>query len=95
MDNIDPPLDIRNMLMTNDLLILASPYADFFRIVHSFADPTTVEARLDRRHAQQRRRPANRVASDERRRRDRRSRDIRDQLHTIGWALVPAAERNV
>ena len=70
-------------------------YADFFRIVHSFADPTTVEARLDRRHAQQRRRPANRVARDERRRRDRRSRDIRDQLHTIGWALVPAAERNV
>ena len=94
MDNIDPPLDIRNMLMTNDLLILASPYADFFRIVHSFADPTTVEARLDRRHAQQRRRSADRAASDERRQRDRRSHDISEQLHAIGWAFVPAAERN-
>ena len=82
------------MLMTNDLLILASPYADFFRIVHSFADPTTVEARLDRRHGRQRRRSAARAGGDERRERDRRSRDIRHQLHTIGWAFVPAAERN-
>ena len=82
------------MPMTNDLLILASPYADFFRIVHSFADPTTVEARLDRRHGHQRRRCADRATSDERRRRDRRSRDISYQLHTLGWALVPAAERN-
>jgi hypothetical protein len=82
------------MVMTNDLLILASPYADFFRIVHGFADPASVEARLDRRHGQQRRRSADRAASHERRRRDRRSRDITHQLHTIGWALVPAAERN-
>jgi hypothetical protein len=86
--------DIRTMLTPNDLLILASPYADFFRIVHSFADPTTVEARLDRRHGRQRRRSAARAAAAERRRRDRRSRDIRHQLHTIGWAFVPAAERN-
>ena len=82
------------MLVANDLLILASPYADFFRIVHGFADPTTVEARLDRRHGQQRRRSVDRATTHERRRRDRRSRDITDQLHTIGWALVPAAERN-
>ena len=63
-------------------------------IVHSFADPTTVEARLDRRHGQQRRRSAARAAGDERRERDRRSRDIRHQLQSIGWALVPAAERS-
>ena len=82
------------MPLTHDLLILASPYADFFGIVQRFPDTTSLEVRLDRRHVERRRSTDTAAASDERRRRERRARDISDQLRTVGWAFVPVAERN-
>jgi hypothetical protein len=81
--------------VSHDLLIIASARADFFDIVRRFPDAVSLEVRLDRRHGQRRRFADAAAASDERRRRDRRARDISYQLRTVGWAFVPASERNV
>ena len=82
------------VLVSHDLLIVASAGADFFDVVRHFPHAVSLEVRLDRRHGQRRRFAHPAETSDERRRRDRRARDISDQLSTVGWAFVPASERN-
>ena len=79
--------------MGHDLLIVSDPRTDFFALVARFPDAASLEVRLDRRHGQRRRSMAPATPSDDQRRRDRRARDIREQLRTAGWAFVPAAER--
>ena len=80
--------------MSHDLLIIASARVHFFDVVRRFPESVSLEVRLDRRHGQRRRSTDPAAAGDERRRRDRRTRDISDQLRTVGWAFVPASERN-
>jgi len=75
-----------------DLLILSSACTDFFELVQRFPDAAALEVRLDRRQRQRRLSADSAPPSDDRRR-DRRERDIRDQLRTVGWAFVPAAVR--
>ena len=75
-----------------DLLILSNACTDFFELVQRFPDAAALEVRLDRRHGQ--RRPTDPATpSDDQRRRDRRERDVNEQLRTVGWAFVPAAVR--
>jgi hypothetical protein len=75
-----------------DLLILSSACTDFFELVQRFPDPAGLEVRLDRRVGQRRPSTDPATPSDDRRL-DRRARDIRDQLRTVGWAFVPGAGR--
>jgi len=89
-----PPYSLRTVSVTPDLLIVATARADFFALVHQFPDAASIEVRVDRRREERRRSTEPAAAGDERRRRDRRSRDINDQLRTVGWAFVPAGERN-
>ena len=77
----------------SDLLILSSTCTDFFELVQRFPDAAALEVRVDRRHGQRRRSTDPATPSDDQRRRDRRARDIGDQLRTVGWAFVPAAVR--
>lgn len=80
-------------LAPNDLLIIASARTDFFDVLQHFPDSASIEVRLDRRRGPRRRTPEI-LTSDERRRRDRRSLDVSEELRTVGWVFVPAAERN-
>ena len=82
------------MAATDDLLIIASARADFFDVVQRIrADSVSVEVRLDRRRGE-RRRAADAAPRDERRRADRRSRDVSEELERVGWVFIPAAERS-
>ena len=80
------------MASIDDLLIISDPRPGFFEIVEQSGTKGSVEVRLDRRRGQ-RRRADDGQPNEERRRGDRRTRDISEQLRTVGWALVPAAER--
>ena len=78
-------------VLEDDLLILATERV----VVQRFAATTaSVEIRLDSRRME-RRRAADAASSDERRRRDRRAHDVSDQLRTMGWAFIPAAQRRL
>jgi hypothetical protein len=78
----------------NDLLIIASARTDFFDVLAHIPGTTSVEVHLDRRRGQ--RRSAQELStSEERRRRDRRALDVSEQLRVVGWAFIPAAERNI
>ena len=76
-----------------DLLILSNACTDFFELVQRFPDAAALEVRRDRRRGQPRRSTEPAAFSDDQRRRDRRERDVNEQLRTVGWAFVPAAVR--
>jgi len=78
------------LFRSGDLLIVARQRPDFYDAALQFRAPH-VEVRLDTRTGE--RRQAASDASEERRRGDRRALDVREQLRTIGWVLVPAADR--
>jgi hypothetical protein len=82
------------MSAQNDLLIIASARTDFFDVLRRIPGTTSVEVHLDRRRAQ-RRQAQDLSITEERRRRDRRILDVSEQLRVVGWAFIPAAERNV
>ena len=72
-----------------DLLIIAHERV----VVRRFGDmASNVEIRLDSRRMERRRAPLP-ASSEERRRRDRRALDVRDQLQTVGWVFIAAAQR--
>ena len=76
-------------VLDDDLLILATERV----VVPSFPATTgSIEIRLDSRRME-RRRAHESSTSDERRRRDRRSLDVTNQLRSVGWAFIPAAHR--
>src|SRR5262245_9753522 len=77
-------------VLDDDLLILATERV----VVPSFPATTgSIEIRLDSRRTE-RRRAHESSTSDERRRRDRRSLDVTNQLRSVGWAFIPAAHRH-
>ena len=78
----------------NDLLIIASARTDFFDVLRRIPGTTSVEVHLDRRRGQ-RRQVQDLATTEERRRRDRRLLDVADTLRVVGWAFIPAAERNL
>ena len=78
----------------NDLLIIASARTDFFDVLRHIPGTTSVEVHLDRRRGQ-RRTAQGPSPGEERRQRDRRTLDVSEQLRVVGWAFIPAAERNI
>jgi hypothetical protein len=80
------------MPLIDDLLIIADPGADFFDVIRQSGSQGTIEVRLDRRRGQ-RRGSGESPLGEERRRSDRRMRDVTAALQTVGWAIVPASER--
>jgi hypothetical protein len=76
-----------------DLLIVARQRVAFFDVVQRFDRAADVEIRLDRRRMERRRAPEP-GTSEERRRRDRRALDVSEQLRSVGWILIPAAQRS-
>ena len=76
-----------------DLLIIAHERL-VSEVLQRFGDiGAHLEIRVDTRH-HERRRPSHSSTSDERRRHDRRARDVSDRLHAAGWVLVPGAQRS-
>ena len=76
-----------------DLLIIADRRADLFNVVRRIREHSPgVEVRLDGRRGE-RRQSGEVAAGEERRRRERRTRDVSEALRTIGWAFIPAMER--
>jgi hypothetical protein len=74
-----------------DLLIISRDSVGVPEVVQRFGDiGARVEIRVDQRQGE----PANSSASDERRRRDRRARDVSERLRTAGWVFVPGAQRS-
>ena len=82
----------RAPLPNHDLVIIAREGATP-DAVHYFGDiGARVEIRVDQRY-RERRRPARRSTTGERRRSDRRACDVSDRLSAAGWAFVPSAQR--
>jgi DNA-binding response OmpR family regulator len=74
-----------------DLLIISRDSVSGPEVLQRFGDiGARVEIRVDQRQGE----PANSSASDERRRRDRRARDVSERLRTAGWVFVPGAQRS-
>jgi hypothetical protein len=72
-----------------DLLIIARERV----VVQRFGEmAANVEIRLDTRRMERRRAPLP-GANEERRRRDRRAMDVSNQLRTVGWVFIAAAQR--
>ena len=79
--------------MPQPLVILASDRVTFDEVVHRLPDPDAdYDIIIDRRW-HERRRAQTPSMSDERRRTDRRQRDVRDALRRDGYAVVPAEQR--
>jgi hypothetical protein len=74
-----------------DLLIVSRDRIGLYETVRH-SPHENVEVRLDRRLGDRRARFI--PVGDERRRRDRRTRDVAGELARFGWALVPAADRS-
>ena len=72
----------------SDLLIITGERV----VVQRFGElSTNVEIRLDSRRIERRRAPS--FSGGERRLSDRRTLDVNDQLRTVGWAFIAAAQR--
>jgi len=83
---------IRAPVPLEDLLIVARDHIGSAAAMQRFGDiGARVEFRLDQRHGERRRPHAG--SAHERRRRDRRERDVTERLRTAGWVLIPAAQR--
>jgi CheY-like chemotaxis protein len=76
-----------------DLLIVALGHPGAAAALRRYGDiGAQIEFREDRRQGE-RRRPEHPSTSEERRRHDRRERDVSERLLAAGWVFIPAAER--
>src|SRR5919198_1375847 len=77
---------LRSRIPRDDLLIVARGHAHTGDIMQRYGDiGARLELFVDRRHGERRR--AGHGARDERRRQDRRERDVSERLRTAGWIL--------
>src|SRR5204862_7623618 len=77
-----------------DLLIISRERIGIYDVMRRFGGSTArVEVRRDLR-LEERRRASDAGTPEDRRRRDRRARDVTEQLRADGWAFVAAAERS-
>jgi DNA-binding response OmpR family regulator len=93
VDTVESVIDAR--MPEQDLLIVARGRTDSAAILQRFGDiGAQVEFRVDQRYGERRATaPAVDSNVEDRRRSDRRARDVSEQLGRSGWVLIPGVER--
>jgi hypothetical protein len=77
------------------LIIIAADRAGERTLLDHLSDAGALyEIQVDRRRSERRQRRQSFVSPEERRRADRRQRDVRAELRRVGYAIIPAHRRS-